>query len=406
MSDACSAAPGTLGLIGSVNRFIDCQADLLGSGAYGALASPGSTLTLVLTGLLTILVAMIGYNLLVGRGLDLRTGTLTMVKLGAVLALATSWPAYRTLVYDVVTQAPGQMVAEIGRSASLPGADGTLVERLDLADAAMQRLAILGPGDPPGWQAESIPPPPMAGFNAFALGGARILFLLASLAGLVGVRIIAALMLALGPFFIAFLLFDNTRSLFEGWVRVIAGAAIGAIGISVALALELAVLEPWLAGVLTRRIAGEALPTIPTELFVITAMFTLVLLAVAGASVRLATAFRLAAWGATARRSEVIAPAGAVSAVGAVSPAEREDVRSRAAAMASAITSLHRRDVAGRELGGASRVVVPPHAREAAQQTSIGNGPGLPIGRSFPRSCGSTPSARTRMAAASRRDPG
>lgn len=387
MSDACSTAPATLGLIGSVNRFIDCQADLLGSGAYSALASPGSILTLALTGLLTILIALIGYNLLVGRGLDIRSGTLTMIKIGAVLALATSWPAYRTLVYDVVTQGPGQLVAEIGRPAGLPGTDGTLVERLDLADAAMQRLAILGPGDPPGWQVESIVPPPMVGFNAFALGGSRILFLLASLVGLVGVRIIAGLMLALGPFFIAFLLFDNTRSLFEGWVRVIAGVAIGAIGISIALALELAVLEPWLSGVLTRRIAGEALPTIPTELFVITALFALVLLGVAGASVRLATAFRLASWGALDRRSHLAAHPAAVGSIPVAGPrAERDDVRSRAAAMASAVTSLHRRDVAGRELGGASRVVATPHAREpTAQQTSTGSGPGLPIGRSFPR---------------------
>ena len=33
------------------------------------------------------------------------------------------------------------------------------------------------------------------------------------------VRLIAGLLLALGPFFVAFLLFDGTRGLFEGWVR-------------------------------------------------------------------------------------------------------------------------------------------------------------------------------------------
>ena len=148
MTTACSAPAEPFGFVGWITASIDCQADMFGSGAFAALAAPGSTLSLILTGLLTIFVALIGYNMLFGRGLDVRSGTLAMVKVGAVMALATSWPIYHTLVYDVVTQAPGQIVAEIGRPSSLPGSDGTLVQRLDLADVALQQLLVLGPGEP------------------------------------------------------------------------------------------------------------------------------------------------------------------------------------------------------------------------------------------------------------------
>ena len=336
MSAACSAPAGPTGFIGSVSAFMDCQADMFGTGAFNALAAPGSTLSLAVMGLLTLFIALIGYNLLVGRGLDVRSGTVAIVKVGAVLALATSWPAYRTLVYDVVTEAPGQIMAEIARPSALPGSDGGLVARLDLADTALQQLTILGPGTPLPNQYASLPPPPMAGFDAFALGGARILFLLSALVGLVSVRLVAALMLALGPYFIAFLLFENTRSLFEGWIRVIASATIAAIGVAIGLGFELALLEPWLAGVLARRLAGEALPTAPTELLVITMLFAVVILALIAASVRLASAFRLASWVAGALVSHRRVEATPIKNTAALARTnEPVEARSRATATAS-----------------------------------------------------------------------
>jgi type IV secretion system protein VirB6 len=386
MSAACSAPAGPTGFIGSVSAFMDCQAEMFGSGAFGALAAPGSTLSLAVTGLLTLFIAFIGYNLLVGRGLGVRSGTLAIVKVGAVLALATSWPAYHTLVYGIVTDAPEQIVAEIARPAALPGSDGSLVARLDLADVALQQLAILGPGNPPPDQIATLPPPPMAGFDAFALGGSRILFLLSALAGLVSVRIVAALMLALGPYFVLFLLFENMRSLFEGWIRVLAFATIAAIGVTIGLAFELALLEPWLAGVLARRAAGEALPTAPTELFVITMLFVVVILALVGASVRLASAFRLAPLLQSVvafHRSQEKASATSISAAGRAN--EPAETRSRATATANVITSLQRRDPGGRETGGDHRTQIQPRLVVEGDKSGGVTFNNIPTGRAFPR---------------------
>src|SRR5687768_2388347 len=101
----CATGAGDA-FVSSLVRYIDCQAKVFELGSWGALATPGSSLTLLLTSLLTILIALIGYDLLLGGRLSVRAATLTMVKIGLVLALATSWPAYRTLVYNVVVDGP------------------------------------------------------------------------------------------------------------------------------------------------------------------------------------------------------------------------------------------------------------------------------------------------------------
>ena len=293
----CVAQPAGAGIITNVSAFVDCQTEIFVLGAYQSLASPGSTLSVLLTGFLTIAIAFLGYNLLLGNAPSLRTGTMTMAKVGAVLALATSWPAYHALVYDLAVNGPDQIASELGRGSAVPGSDGTLRYRLDASDAAMVQLAIAGTGPvTPEAQASAgafVPPPPFAGFNALALGSSRIIFLVAALGSLVAIRVVAGLALALGPFFIALLLFSQTRSLFEGWVRVLAGAALASLIVFLTLGLELALIEPWLAQAVAIRAADQPLPSMPSELLVIVLLFGLVLAAGIFAAVRLAGAFRL-----------------------------------------------------------------------------------------------------------------
>ncbi len=395
--DICPAVPQGAGFISSITGYIDCQAQGLGSGAWIALAAPGSTLSIVLTGFLTIFIALIGYNLLLGHSLTVRGGTLAFVKIGAVFALSTSWPAYRILVYDLVTDGPSQIVAEIGPQAGVIGSHGTLTQRLDLADQALAQLAILGPGISPPNPGTQNPPVPFGGFDAFALGGSRILFDLTAIAGLGIVRIVAALLLALGPFFVAFLMFDNTRSLFEGWVRVLAGAALAAIGVSIMLGLELALLEPWLSNVLARRMAGEAIPTVPTELFVIACLFCALVAAALYGCARVARAFRLAPLLRTlpvvvdrARHGTIVQSGGFLS-----SREVTKSERSRVATIASALSVTNRRErsdaateIMREQLSSPARTEVLPSSRD------LGNAR-APIGRSFTRRPNSRTSALT-----------
>lgn len=390
MSDLCSPLSQGAGFISSTTGTIDCQAQILGSGAWAALAAPGSTLGIVLTGFLTITIALIGYNLLLGSAFTVRGVTVAFVKIGAVFALATSWPAYRTLVYDLVTYGPGQLVREIGPRAGVVGSDGTLVQRLDLADRSLVQLSILGAGYVPSTPETQVPPAPFVGFDSFALGGSRILFLLSAIAGLSIVRIVTGLMLAFGPFFIAFLLFDGTRGLFEGWVRVLAGAAIGAVSTSIVLGLELGLLEPWLSNVLARRMSGEPLPTVPTELFVIGCLFAIAVVAALYASMRVAYAFRLPPvfrmhqQSESRRSSEHRLWPAAGQRIG-ISDVER----TRAAAIAGSIASSGRRDAAG-----ATPVMVSWHERSVPVRSAPdGARQTVPLGRTFSRKPGARVSA-------------
>jgi len=410
---ACPFVPSDQTFVPAMVQFIDCQAQSIGAGGYQALAAPGSTLALVLTGFLTLVVALFGYRLLFGHAPDLRSGVLTFVKIGFVVTLAMSWTAYRTLVYDVALRGPAEIASDVGAPTALPGAEGGLVLRLAAVDQGLAALSVLGVGEPPPADPNvphdpfATPPMPFAGFNVFALGTARMIFLTGAVGSIAAVRLIAGLMLALGPFFIAFLLFNNTRSLFEGWIRVLAGASLGAVATAVGLGVELALLEPWLTDVLARRVAGEAMPNLAAEVLMVTTLFALVLLAMLVATARLAFAFRLApVWqAASARIASYVRPGEAVPAFAA--PVETRvpasETRSRAAAVADAVAATQRRESVspavfawsgGTGGGGAPNRAVAMGGRDLADPVAP-----PPLGQSFRR--------RTRgrvSASAARRD--
>jgi type IV secretion system protein VirB6 len=399
----CPAFAPDGGFVATILNYVDCQAQAIGGGGYQALATPGSTLSLVLTGLLTLFVALFGYRLLFGHTPGVRDGVLALVKIGIVLALATSWAAYRILIYDVALRGPAELAGDIGRPAGLPGASGGLVWRLDNADRLILTLTDLGEGvvdathpaapyltpgpatgvTPPGQAGEAARPPSFAG-TGFAF--ARIFYLTGAAGALAALRAIAAVLLALGPFFIAFLLFDATRGLFEGWLRVLGGAALGALGTSVLLGVELALLEPRLAYLISLRTAGYAVPGAAIELMVIALVFALALVAMLVATARVAYGFRFPpAWqilwapALTGSRTEEsrfaftreLAPAGAE--------------RSRAAAVADAVAATQRREagpvtvVAEASSAGQRSAPRPAAARDEPPP------PPLPLGQSFRR---------------------
>jgi len=306
MIAVCPSPPSDGAFVRRILDFVDCQAQAIGAGGYQALSAPGSTSSLMLTGLLTLFVALIGYRMLFGQTPSVRDGVLALVKVGIVLALATSWNAYRTLIYEVAMHGPAELAGDIGRPAALPGSTGGLVERLAIADREFELLEIEGtgrmiappaqPGRPGGLPVTTpgATPEMFPGFDSWALGWSRIAYLTGALGSLALVRLLAGILLALGPLFIAFVLFDSTRGLFEGWLRVLGGAALGALGIAVVLGVELALLEPWLADLLTRRYALQPIPGAAAELFVATLLFTLAALGVLYGSARVALGFRLA----------------------------------------------------------------------------------------------------------------
>lgn len=273
-------------------RHIDCQAQTIGADGYQALADPGSPFALALTGLLTIFVALFGLRMMLGQTPTIRDGVMAVVKIGVVLTIAASWPAYRTVVYDVVVQGPAQLSAMLGRAAGLPGADGDLVNRLQEADASIIRLINHGTGRddlaalPSSNPNEPAQRTPIA--DNPAMGWARVFFLSSTIAAFAAVRLTAGVLLALAPLFAGLLLFDMARGLFFGWLRTLVFALLASVATTIVLGVQLALLEPWLAQVIQLRQSNALAAAAPIELLVICLAFALALFASLGILLRLA----------------------------------------------------------------------------------------------------------------------
>ena len=125
---------------------IDCQAQSIGTFGYGALADPNSVVAIVLTSLLTVFVALFGLRLMIAEPVSGRDLVGDILRVGIVLTLATTWPAWRTLGYDLVMKGPAEIAETLGSAADLPGAQSNLVGRLQAADDGIVLLTVYGTG--------------------------------------------------------------------------------------------------------------------------------------------------------------------------------------------------------------------------------------------------------------------
>jgi type IV secretion system protein VirB6 len=403
MANFCQAPPNGAGFLSGVLNFIDCQTQTIGEIGYQALAQPGSAVSLALTALLTVFIAIFGLKLLLGRTPDFGEVIIAAIKAGIVLMLATSWAGYRVTVYDLVLKAPAELAATVGGSSSLPGAAGGLTQRLQGVDDAILVLIDSGSGrlDPAAIQQPDSPgAPPLARApiaDDIALGLGRVIYLSTVIGALGLVRLAAGLLLALAPVFAGLLLFEVTRGLFAGWARMLAALLLAAFAVSMILAVELAALEPWLAQVLSLRAARLITPAAPIELLVISLAFAVIAFGVIAISFRLAFAPTLSLLlnlPARFAKGELRSEASASSAERMTSRSAPEP--SRAYAIAEAVASNQRREqqavMAGVGLAqaGVMAMRVPETIRERQAAT-----PTVPLGQSYNRTARRVSTAAT-----------
>ncbi len=257
---------------------LDCQAQTLGSFGYQALGQPGGQGATMMTGLLALFIAFLGIRFLFGPGPHTRDIVYDVLKIGIVLTLAFSWPAFRTVVHDVVISAPSQIAGMLSGGNSAAGG-ASFIDRLQQADTAMIEFTRLGMGRTVGASLGD-----GAGSNFIgtalqddsALGWARVIWLATTIGTFGLLRLLAGLLLALTPLIAGLLLFEATRGLFAGWLRGLALTVLASIGVSVILAVELALIEPWLADALRVRALGYATSSAPIELFAIMLGFAVI----------------------------------------------------------------------------------------------------------------------------------
>lgn len=230
---------------------VDCLISEQVERGYAGLLAPGGSFDTALTIGLTIYVAIIGYRLVLGQaGLTLGELVPHFIKIGLILAVTTNWPAYETLVFNLLFHGPEQLADALTSHAAGAGAThggvldavqilfnrltdyaGTVWSQHVVAATTTTTAATVAP--PP---VAALPPPAPAAVSPtaasalpFALGAAQFaaallwlsatLMMAASAGVLLVVRIILALLLLLGPVFVALALFEPTRGLFEGWLR-------------------------------------------------------------------------------------------------------------------------------------------------------------------------------------------
>ena len=262
--NACPGPEDAAGVAHGVLASVGCNSQRLSLDAYAALTAPGSFLPAALTTCLTRFTSpWLGYGLLTGSPrLKLAQVSQTGLKIGAVVALTLNWSIFQTLVFNVATEAPfevGHIFTQAAAAGAQDQADGDPLTRLEaihqeLTDSAHSLIQpnVAAGATPATVSAAGAGPQPPA---AEALLWMATTVIVCSV-GLIALALVAqAILVALGPAFMLFFLFDATRGLFVGWIRALAAAVIAPVTTWGGLMVCLATLEPWIARLARERSA-------------------------------------------------------------------------------------------------------------------------------------------------------
>jgi type IV secretion system protein VirB6 len=276
----CPTIDPAIGTAQTLIQSVNCYVESSVAQSYGALMGPGGGMKSAVTAALVIYVAILGYRFILGRS-SFAMGELVprMLLIGSILALTTSWGTYQTLVYDVLTDGPEEITQMVTRGKAPDASVAVRVDRVSkqLTDVANDwgtkksgtgPLGIVAPAGPQSSIADAanaarakadaagVNPitaagstPTIISSNPFSSGpnylswSAMLLTLTA--AGSVAIaKAMLGLLLALGPIFALFALFDNMRGLAVGWARSAVFLALVPMLATLTSLAMLAMLEP------------------------------------------------------------------------------------------------------------------------------------------------------------------
>ena len=251
---ACAALATATSSLGRLVDYVTCSAT-----GGGAAAQNTPLAAAVLGAALTIYVALIGYQLMLGRAYDPRAAAFSALRMGVVIAFCTSGSAYGVIVERVALEGPFELASAIvsptGPALSRPAeAAETLQVLYDQVRTGVRRQAA----DVVSGRAETADTPAAGGQTSLLSAGERPAaptfesqagqgLLISSVGTYLALRMAAGLLLALGPLLIPLGLFNITLGLVEGWIRALIGVTLGAASAIVISAYELSFLQGELA---------------------------------------------------------------------------------------------------------------------------------------------------------------
>jgi type IV secretion system protein VirB6 len=393
MAAACatSNAPLVQGMIGSV----DCQVHGLAQTGYTALAASGSPIATLLTVLMTLYIAFVGYKLLLGRGgLSMGDITVSVMKLSLVVALATNWALVETLVYDALFKAPAEVGGLLMSQLQGDGAHADPFVGLQAAFDALQKAAEHF-ATRAGARDSALQGGP--GFAAFAVNGGGLVMLLTSLGVVLACKVVLAVLLAMTPLIAGLLLFETTKGLVEGWLKAMIALAVLPMIATLALSLELVTLKPALKALAALDDVQQFAPLDmgpAVTVLVLSLVFAVVLVLAAIAVAVTAAGLRLPRSAPTVRDGDAALAQATRYATSEVEP------RSRAAHIAAAALSMERREgqsTASTSPGGPRRLTLVSDRGPSTEPAMAGAA--VPLGASYRR-----PASPRRGASSARRD--
>ena len=268
--------------------------------------------------LATVYVMVWGYLQLTGRIEEpFVAGLRRLITLAVVLGIAVKLWLYNTLLTNTFYQAPAELASAIVGAQDPVATIDTIWERGGaVAGFLFSYGASLGIGGSVGYY--------IAGAVVWVLIGLLCVYTMFLIA-LSGIAL--AVLLALGPLFVALLLFDATRRFFEAWIAQLANYALITILTVLVAALLLQVVESYAEQTAAR---GSAITTVDALDMVLVAVLVFLLMrqvmpiaaALAGGMVlnSFGTVSRVIRWGmyssAGATRAASLFARGAVTAAG------------------------------------------------------------------------------------------
>ncbi len=360
MSAACPVIADSAGVVERLAAYVECQSGQIDLAAFHGGLWHGLPTALV-SALMVLYVAGIGYRLILHRHLDMASLVYAVLRLGFVIAVATTFSTYSALVYTVATQGPAELaamaLAPAGlRAPSLTQASHAAAE--DLKSLAGPAQAVPIPATPAaGGDPSAKPPAPAPSPTGPGVDLGSAMFMLSCVGFGLAARLAQAIVLAVGPLFIAAAAFDLSTGLFVGWLRALVALFLAQTGYAVSSAIQLAFFAQEMER-LSRAPADAGEPLLVGLFFMAAGLIiTVIAVLAAGGLLRFDLARRIGAL--TAARTVIEAPSAARSP-GSVPEIRLEPSVSRAQRVTDAVGALaiaaEQRQNDSREVVGVPRV--------------------------------------------------
>lgn len=271
MTGSCPKLDSAAPVMTSLAQYLDCQADKISQVGFPA-TGHGVISQEFVTVCLTIFVALFGYRLLFDRaGLSGRTLLLSAARLGIIVALTSSWPAYSVVIVNVVNKGPDELASAIARPLGLSIAEPALIAAQLQADFDQVETRTPRPdASPPQDGAGSTGSGPTAESQLSSpVTSPQVALMAATLGGLVCLKLSGAILLAIGPLIIMLSLFDIFLPLAGAWAKALLGLIFAGVATRIVVALQMVFLKD----VVVARAIATGIPQLDPALAPTAAVF-------------------------------------------------------------------------------------------------------------------------------------